>query len=171
MVSCWLLDIETKDEKCRAPTFVVRRSSFVRSAMQIRTITVGAREEEIDRAAQAARLARERLESAGYVVQSLRLALATSGSNRCADFAALAQGAEQQAIDAGFDYVSIGRVSIDRLGQLAEGIAATQGLFASARIAGRDGLPDRAAIRAAAVQEALRLLARNLDEAEKEAIV
>src|SRR5580765_7443833 len=98
--------------------------------MEIRTITAGAREADIERAARAARLARERLELAGYVVQSLRLALATSGSNRCADFATLAQGVEQQAIDAGFDYVSIGRVSVDRLGQIAQGIAATQGLFA-----------------------------------------
>jgi hypothetical protein len=61
--------------------------------MEIRTITVGAREADIGRAARAARLARERLEAAGYVVQSLRLALAMSGSNRCADFATVAQGA------------------------------------------------------------------------------
>jgi uncharacterized protein (UPF0210 family) len=118
--------------------------------MEIRTITAGAREADIERAARAARLARERLEAAGYTVQSLRLALAVSGSNRCADFATVAQGAEQQAIDAGFDYVSIGRVDVERLGQLAEGIAATQGLFASARIAGRDGIADHVAIRAAA---------------------
>jgi uncharacterized protein (UPF0210 family) len=118
--------------------------------MEIRTITAGAREPDIERVARAARLARERLQAAGYVVQSLRLALALSGSNRCADFAAVAQGAEQQAIDAGFEYVSIGRVDIERLGQLAEGIAATQSLFASGRIAGRDGSADHAAIRAAA---------------------
>ncbi|HJZ47312.1 MAG TPA: DUF711 family protein [Roseiflexaceae bacterium] len=118
--------------------------------MEIRTITAGAREADIERVARAARLARERLESAGYVVQTLRLALAMSGSNRCADFATVAQGAEQQAIDAGFDCVSIGRVDVERLGRLAEGIAATQALFASARIAGRDGIADRAAIRAAA---------------------
>jgi uncharacterized protein (UPF0210 family) len=118
--------------------------------MEIRTITAGAREADIERAAQAARLARERLEAAGYVVQSLRLALSTSGSNRCADFATVARGAEQQALDAGFDCVAIGRVDIERLGQLADGIAATQTLFASARIAGRDGIADHAAIRAAA---------------------
>jgi uncharacterized protein (UPF0210 family) len=118
--------------------------------MQIRTITAGAREADIDRAAQAARLARERLEAAGYVVQTLRLALSLSGSNRCADFATVAQGAEQQALDAGFDCVSIGQVDLERLGQLHEGIAATQALFASARVAGRDGLADHAAIRAAA---------------------
>src|SRR5215213_8819149 len=118
--------------------------------MEIRTITAGAREADIERAGQAAQLARKRLETAGYVVQSLRLALSTSGSNRCADFATVAQGAEQQALDAGFDCVSIGRVGIERLGQLAEGIAATQRLFASARIAGRDGIADQAAIRAAA---------------------
>ena len=118
--------------------------------MEIRTITAGAREADIERAARAVQLARERLEAAGYVVQSLRLALATSGSNRCAHFATVAQGAEQQAIDAGFDCVSIGRVEIDRLGQLADGIAATQALFALARIAGRDGIAAHAAIRAAA---------------------
>jgi uncharacterized protein (UPF0210 family) len=118
--------------------------------MEIRTITAGAREDEIGRAARAALLARERLEAAGYVVQSLRLALATGGSNRCADFATVAQGAEQQAIDAGFDCVSLGRLDIERLSQLAEGMAATQALFASARISGRDGLPDHAAIQAAA---------------------
>ena len=118
--------------------------------MRIRTITAGAREADIERAAHAAQLARKRLEAAGYVVQSLRLALAASGSNRCADFATVAQGAEQQAIEAGFDCVSIGRVDIERLGQLAAGIAATQALFASARIAGRDGIADHAAIRAAA---------------------
>jgi uncharacterized protein (UPF0210 family) len=118
--------------------------------MNIRTITAGAREADIDRAARAARLARQRLEAAGYVVQTLRLALSLSGSNRCADFATVAQGAEQQALDAGFDCVSIGQVDIERLGQLAEGFAATQALFASAPIAGPDGLADHAAIRAAA---------------------
>jgi uncharacterized protein len=118
--------------------------------MQIRTITAGAREVDIERAAHATQLARERLEAAGYVVQSLRLALSTSGSNRCADFATVAQGAEQQALDADFDCVTIGRVDIERLGQLADGIAATQTLFASARIVGRDGIADHAAIRAAA---------------------
>ncbi len=118
--------------------------------MEIRTITAGAREADIERAARAAELARARLEAAGYVVQSLRLALSLSGSNRCADFATVAQAAEQQALDAGFDCVSIGRVDIERLGQLADGIAATQTLFASARIAGRDGGADHAAIRAAA---------------------
>ena len=118
--------------------------------MEIRTITAGAREADVERAAQAAQLARQRLEAAGYVVQSLRLALSTSGSNRCADFATVAQGSEQQALDAGFDCVSIGQVDIERLGQLADGIAATQALFASARIAGPDGIADHAAIRAAA---------------------
>jgi uncharacterized protein len=118
--------------------------------MRIRTITTGAREADIERAARAAQLAREQLEAAGYVVQSLRLALSTSGSNRCADFATVAQAAEQQAIDAGFDCVSIGQVDTERLGQLADGIAATQALFASARIADRDGHADHAAIRAAA---------------------
>src|SRR6476469_8009048 len=118
--------------------------------MEIRTITAGAREADIERAARAAQLARRRLKAAGYSIQSLRLALSTRGSNRCADFATVAQGAEQQALDAGFDCVSIGRVDVERLGQIAEGIAATQTLFASARIGGRDGIADHAAIRAAA---------------------
>jgi uncharacterized protein (UPF0210 family) len=118
--------------------------------MQIRSITAGAREADIERAARAALLARKRLAAAGYIVQSLRLALSMSGSNRCADFATIAQGAEQQALDAGFDCVAIGQVDIERLGQLADGIAATQALFASARIAGSDGSADHAAIRAAA---------------------
>jgi uncharacterized protein (UPF0210 family) len=118
--------------------------------MEIRSITAGAREEQIETAARAARLARERLEAAGFVVQSLRLALAMSGSNRCADFATVAQGAEQQAAEAGFDCVSLGRLDADRLAQLDAAITATQAVFASARIAGRDGLPDAAAIRATA---------------------
>jgi uncharacterized protein (UPF0210 family) len=118
--------------------------------MDIRTITAGAREADIERAARGARAARERLQAAGYVVQTLRLALSLSGSNRCADFATVAQGAEQQALDAGFDCVSIGQVDLERLAQLHEGIAATQALFASARVAGPDGRADHAAIRAAA---------------------
>ena len=118
--------------------------------MQIRTITAGAREEDVGRAARAAHEARRRLEEAGYTVQTLRLALSAVGSNRCADFATVARGAEELALDAGFDYVSIGRVDRDRLPQLPEALASTQALFASARIAGRDGAADPYDIRAAA---------------------
>jgi hypothetical protein len=51
--------------------------------MQIRTITVGAREEDVARSARAAASARDRLTAAGYAVQTLRLALSVAGSNRC----------------------------------------------------------------------------------------
>jgi uncharacterized protein len=118
--------------------------------MQIRTITAGAREEDVPRAAAMAQEARRRLEDSGYTVQTLRLALSATGSNRCADFITVARGAEELALDAGFDYVSIGRVDRERLPQLAEALAATEALFASARIAGRDGVADPAAIALAA---------------------
>lgn len=118
--------------------------------MQIRTITAGAREEDVARAAAAAQEARRRLVDAGYTVQSLRLALSAVGSNRCADFTSVARGAEDLALEAGFDYVSIGRVDRERLPQLPEALAATSALFASARIAGRDGVIDPLALRLAA---------------------
>ncbi|HWQ13448.1 MAG TPA: DUF711 family protein [Roseiflexaceae bacterium] len=118
--------------------------------MQIRTITAGAREEDVGRAASAAQESRRRLEDAGYTVQTLRLALSSVGSNRCADFASVARGAEELALGAGFDYVSIGRVDRERLPRLPEALAATQAVFATARIAGQDGTTDPHAIRAAA---------------------
>ncbi|MEN9938447.1 MAG: hypothetical protein RLZZ387_5026 [Chloroflexota bacterium] len=118
--------------------------------MQIRTITAGAREEDVPRVARAAQEARRRLEDAGYTVQTLRLALAAVGSNRCADFPTIARGAEDLALEAGFDYVSIGRVDRDRLPHLPEALAATQALFASAQIAGPDGAADLEALRLAA---------------------
>jgi uncharacterized protein (UPF0210 family) len=118
--------------------------------MRIRTITVGACEADVPRAARAARTARQRLEDAGYTVQTLRLTLDTTGTNRCADLATVLRGAEALALDAGFDYVSIGRVANDRLPLLAEALAATDAVFASARIAGRDGKTDPAAVTAAA---------------------
>jgi uncharacterized protein (UPF0210 family) len=119
--------------------------------MEIRTITAGAREADIERAARAAQLARERLTSSGYTVQSLRLALTLTGSNRCGDFATIAQAAEEQALAAGFDYLSIGVVDADRLAALPEAIAATSGLFASAQIASTDGVILPETLRAAAV--------------------
>jgi uncharacterized protein (UPF0210 family) len=118
--------------------------------MRIRTITVGACEADVPRAARAARTARQRLEDAGYTVQTLRLTLDTTGTNRCADLATVLRGAEALALDAGFDYVSIGRVANDRLPLLAEALAATDAVFASARIAGRDGKTDPTAVTAAA---------------------
>jgi uncharacterized protein len=107
--------------------------------MEIRTITAGAREEDLSRAAAAARQARGCLEAAGYTVQTLRLALAKTGFNSCGDFVTIARGVEQQALDAGFDYVSIGPVEGDRLAALPDALAATEALFASAEIAGVDG--------------------------------
>ena len=118
--------------------------------MQIRTITAGAREADIDRVARAAQLARERLIAAGYTVQTLRLALVATGANRCGDFATIAQGAEEQALDAGFDSISIGVVDSERLRALPEALAATTSLFASAQIASADGSIRHESIRAAA---------------------
>ncbi len=118
--------------------------------MEIRTITAGAREEDLARAAAAAQAARERLNAAGYAVQTLRVALATSGSNRCGDFAAIAQAAEEQALAAGFDYLSIGLLDDERLAALPEAIVATAGLFASAPIADAEGRLRPATIRLAA---------------------
>jgi hypothetical protein len=118
--------------------------------MHIRTITAGAREADVERVARAAQRARTRLEEAGYTVQTLRLALASSGSNTCADFTTVAQGAERLALDAGFDYVSIGQVEADRLPHLAEALAATETVFASANIAGPDGALRYESIRRAA---------------------
>jgi uncharacterized protein (UPF0210 family) len=108
-------------------------------SMQIRTITVGAREEDLGRAAAAARAARERLAAAGYQVQTLRLALAAGGANRCGDFASIARGVEEQAIDAGFDCVSLGPLAGDRLAALPEALAATDMAFAAAHLTGPDG--------------------------------
>ncbi len=118
--------------------------------MDIRTITVGAREEEIGRAARAARLARERLQAAGYTVQTLRLALGANGRNSCGDLAAIARGAEERAIAAGFDYVSLGPAPLERLAPLPEALAAAESVFASAQIAGQDGAVRHETIRAAA---------------------
>jgi uncharacterized protein len=112
--------------------------------MNIRTITVGAREEDITAAANAAHAARKRLDEAGYRVQTVRLALSTAGSNRCADFAAVARGAEQLAIDYGFDVVSLGRIDRERLPALPEALATTELVAANARIAGRNGVTDLA---------------------------
>lgn len=118
--------------------------------MRIRTLTAGACEGDVAQAARAVQEARRRLEDAGYVVQTLRLALDMSGAVRPADLVTMAHDAEALARDAGFDYVSIGRIATDRLALLAEALAATEIVFASARLARRDGRTDAAAIAAAA---------------------
>lgn len=118
-------------------------------AMQIRTITAGAREADVSRVAKAVELTRSRLENAGYTVQSTRLAL-TQVANTCADVTTVLAGAEQLALDAGFDYVSIGQVESRRLPELAEAFATTETVFASANIAGPDGAVRYDTIRAAA---------------------
>ncbi len=118
--------------------------------MQVRTITVGAREEDLSRATRAALYARQQLEATGYRVQTLRLALTTAGFNQCADFVTVAQGIEQQALDAGFDYVAFGPVEGERLLALPAAIAATQTVFAAGHISRPNGSPDPAAIKAVA---------------------
>ncbi len=118
--------------------------------MEIRTITAGAREADLERVGRAAQAARAALAAAGYTVQTLRLALAATGANRCGDFATIAQAAEEQALAAGFDYVSLGVVDAERLAALPEAIRATERLFASAQIATVDGTVLPETIRAAA---------------------
>jgi uncharacterized protein (UPF0210 family) len=118
--------------------------------MQIRTVTAFARETDLERAANAAQQARKRLVAAGYTVQTIRLALAATGHNTCGDFVTIARAAEQQALDAGFDCVSVGQVDGDRLLALPDALAATEALFASAAIAAPDGTPRPENIRAAA---------------------
>lgn len=117
--------------------------------MRIRTITAGAREADLGRVAAAAQRARTQLEEAGYVVQTMRLAL-QQVSNTCADVSTVMQGAERVALDAGFDYVSIGPVESRRLPDLAEAFSATDAVFASASIVGPDAALRYDAIRAAA---------------------
>lgn len=107
--------------------------------MRIRTITVGAREADVQRAAEAVEYARDQLNKAGYEVQTVRLAVSLVGSNRCGDFATIAQSVEEQAIELGFSNVSIGPQSGDRLAALPSAIAATGQLYGAAHIAGTDG--------------------------------
>lgn len=123
--------------------------------MEIRTITAGAREADIERAAQAARQAREQLSAAGYTVQTLRLALSATGANRCGDFATIAQSYEEQALAAGFDYVAISVGDAERLAALPAAIATTEALFASAPLTSPEGQlrPDMIAGAAAAIAD------------------
>jgi uncharacterized protein len=107
--------------------------------MRIRTITAGAREADIERAGQAVLRARKRLVAAGYEVQTQRLALSASGSNRCGDFVTIARGAEEQALAAGFDNVALGPLADERLAALPAALAGTERVFAAAQIAGVDG--------------------------------
>ena len=118
--------------------------------MQIRTITAGAREADIERVAQVAALARERLEAAGYVVQSLRLALAAERLDRCADFDIVAQGAEQQALEAGFDCVAIGRWISSGLGSSPMASLPRKRCSRRRGLPGATASPTTRAIRAAA---------------------
>jgi uncharacterized protein len=118
--------------------------------LRIRTITAGAREEDLGRAAAAAQAARERLTAAGYEVQTLRLALAAGGANRCGDFATIARGAEEQALGAGFDCVSLGPLTGERLAALPEALAATDMVFAAAHLTNSDSAVYPDMLRAAA---------------------
>jgi uncharacterized protein (UPF0210 family) len=102
------------------------------------------------RAAEAARGARERLEAAGYEVQTLRLAVSAGGANRCGDFTTIARGIEEAALDAGFDCVSLGPQAGERLAALPKAIAATGMLFAAAPLTGPDGAIYPDMVRAAA---------------------
>lgn len=102
--------------------------------MELRTITVGAREGDWQRAATAAHDVREALVAEGMVVQTLRAAPSIRGFNSCADLVSVARGIEERAIDLGFDYATLGIVPRERLHQLADAMAATQALFASVQL-------------------------------------
>jgi uncharacterized protein (UPF0210 family) len=116
--------------------------------MLIRTITAGADEADIDRAAAAARLARERLVAVGYQVQTLRLALPPPEAT--VELVQYARQAERHALDAGFDYVSLGPLDHALLPALPEAIVATQAVFAAASLIGADGEVARRVIDATA---------------------
>ncbi len=116
--------------------------------MFLRTITAGAREADIDRAAAAARLARARLEGAGYQVQTLRLALPPPDAH--IGLVQYARRIERRAADAGFDYVSLGPLDPALLPALPEAMGAAQAVFAGAALLGPGGALDRAAIDGAA---------------------
>lgn len=117
--------------------------------MNIRSITVGAREADLARVAEASRRARARLEDAGYRVQSTRLAL-QQVANTCADVTTVMQGAERLALDTDFDFVSSGQIESKRLPELAEAFSATEAVFASVALVGPDGALRYDAIQAAA---------------------
>jgi hypothetical protein len=55
---------------------------------------------------------RTRLHDAGYVVQTLRCAPTMNGTNSCADLVSVAHGVETMALDAGFDYATLGVVAV-----------------------------------------------------------
>lgn len=113
--------------------------------MELRTITVGMRERDWQRAAEAAHAVRARLADAGIIVQTVRATPTVDGFNSCADLVSVAQGLEERALDLGFDYVTLGVVQRERLDQLADAMAATQALFASVSITTNDA-PDESAI-------------------------
>lgn len=107
--------------------------------MNIRTITLGVREDSLPNAIPAAYEARERLQEAGYTVQGLRLALSLQASHATTDLPSIAVAAEKHAVAAGFDAVSIGRVRLERMPQIPDALAATTKVYFTGRIAGRDG--------------------------------
>lgn len=110
--------------------------------MELRTITIGAREGDLGRGAQAAHALRKQLGDAGYVVQTLRCTPTMNGFNSCADLVSVATGIEARALDDGFDYATLGIVPRDRLGQLADAMAATQAVFASVSLTANELVDD-----------------------------
>ena len=110
--------------------------------MELRTITIGAREGDLGRGAQAAHALRQQLGEAGYVVQTLRCTPTMNGFNSCADLVSVATGIEDRALDDGFDYATLGIVPRDRLGQLADAMAATQAVFASVSLTANGQVDD-----------------------------
>jgi uncharacterized protein (UPF0210 family) len=112
--------------------------------MELRTITVGAREGDWQRAAQAAQDLRTVCAEAGIVVQTLRAAPTVSGFNSCADVVSVARAIEERALDLGFDYATLGVVPRDRLPQLPDAMAATQAVFASVNITHNGAVDDSA---------------------------
>ncbi len=112
--------------------------------MELRTITVGTREKDWQRAADAAAALRTQLAREGIVVQTLRATPTVDGFNSCADLVSVACGLEERALDLGFDYVTLGVVQRERLDQLADAMAATQALFASVSLTAHDAVDEGA---------------------------
>lgn len=90
------------------------------------------------------RAARRVLTDEGFAVQTVRLALGGAGQSR-SDLTALAGEIEAAAADSEIDFVSLGAIPTARLPGLADALAATTRVFASANVAGQLG-PDWRAI-------------------------
>lgn len=133
--------------------------------MQVRAITVGA---EVTFAHEAVRLndrlesfgerARQRFTAAGLAVQTLRLASQPFPEIVPADpgaVLALACGLEQAALDAGYEYVSLGPAGpqqLDWVPPLAEALVATERVFGTVAVADRPwGISLPAVVAAASV--------------------